>query len=169
MANGQPPSAPYPYLTIDTRESIGFEGDTILAAGYPAELIGSSGQFSLYAVSSVTTIKKLLTFVQKTVDLFSLGGIIVAQGGSSGGAVVNGWDHLIGLIVTTSAGDNTGTRDLHALTLGYINRDIAVQSGHDLPSILSADVIDLAVDFNAKTVPGLIQKYVDVLKLKIQQ
>ncbi len=160
---GLPPAA-YPYLPIDTRHAIGFEGDPVLVASYPAELIGGfAAQNSLYAISSHTTIQKLLTFVAQTIDLISLGGVIGAQSGSSGGAAVNAWGRLVGLVVTTSAGDTTGERDLRALTLSYIDRDLAVQTGHNLTEILSADVNILTSDFRQKTVPTLIKKYIDTL------
>jgi hypothetical protein len=159
-ADGQLPSA-YPFVPVDVRHGIGFEGDSILVASYPAELTGSSQ--ALYAVTSVTSIQKLLTFVQQTVDLISLGGIIGAQSGSSGGAVVNAWNRLIGLVVTTSAGDTTGERDLRALTLSYIDRDLAAQTGHNLTEILASDIPALTLDFNEKVVPNLLKAYIDVL------
>ena len=154
----------YPSLSVDTRQAIGFEGDPVLVASYPAELAGGfTAQNGLYAASSQTTIQKLLTFVVQTVDLISLGGVIEAQSGSSGGAVVNAWGRLIGLIATTSAGGTTGDRDLHALTLSYIDRDLASQTGHNLTEILNSNVTSLATDFTQNAALGLIQKYIDTL------
>ncbi|MDP3646236.1 MAG: trypsin-like peptidase domain-containing protein [bacterium] len=154
----------YPFIPIDTRQAIGFDGDPVLAASYPAEFAGGlAAQNNLYAVSSVATIKKLLTFVQQTVDLVSLGGIIGAQNGSSGGAVVNQWNRLIGLIVTTSAGKTTDERDLRALTLSYIDRDMAAQTGRNLAATLGSDIADTAADFNEKVAPNLINRYIRAL------
>ena len=68
-----------------------------------------------------------------------MGGIIGAQSGSSGGGVVNQWNKLIGLITTTSEGVTTAQRDLHAITTGYINRDIKNQTGKDLIQTLAQD------------------------------
>lgn len=150
---------PFPYLVPDTREAIGFKGDQVLAVSYPAEFLASAAQFNMYPTSSVTTIGQLMTFIAKTVDLISLGGIVGAQGGSSGGAVVNAWGRLIALISTTSEGATTATRDLRAVTLSYIDRDIAVQTRFDIATILGGDVVAQALEFNTKVAPGLIELY----------
>lgn len=148
----------FPYLPIDTREAIGFLDDPVLVASYPAEFIGGiTSQFNLYPASSVTTIQDLLTFDLNTVDVISLGGVIVAQSGSSGGSITNAWGHAIGVISTTSEGTTTAQRDLRAITLGYINRDILAQNGSDLDTILSGDIESRAKDFNANQAPALLE------------
>ena len=150
---------PFPYLPVDAREAIGFKGDQVLAVSYPAEFLAGASQFNMYPASSVTTIGQLMTFVAKTVDLISLGGIVGAQGGSSGGAVVNAWGLLIALISTTSEGDTTATRDLRAITLSYINRDLAAQTQFDIATTLGGDIAAEALEFNTKIAPKLIELY----------
>ncbi|HEY4514458.1 MAG TPA: trypsin-like peptidase domain-containing protein [Candidatus Paceibacterota bacterium] len=147
----------FPYLPIDTREAIGFIDDPILVASYPAEFLGGiASQFSLFPVSSITTIKDLLTFEFNSVDVLSLGGIIAAQSGSSGGAVANSWGRLIGVITTTSEGTTTSDRDLRALTLSYINRDMSKQTGLDLAGLLSGNIAEQAATFNSAKSPALV-------------
>jgi len=159
--NSTPLPTTFPYLPYDTRDAIGFQGDQVLAASYPAEFLGGIvAEYSLFPASSVATIGDLITFGTNSVDLLSLGGIIEAQSGSSGGAVVNPWGRLIALISTTSEGTTTSQRDLHALTLSYINRDLTTQSGHDLSNILAGDVIAEAQDFALHTAPGLLDLYI---------
>ncbi len=150
---------PFPHLPVDTREAIGFYGDRVLVVSYPAEFLAGAAQFTMYPASSITTIGQLMTFVAKTVDLISLGGIIEAQGGSSGGAVVNAWGRLIGLISTTSEGETTATRDLRAISLSYINRDISIQTQFDIATTLGGDVVAQAFDFNTNVAPRLIDLY----------
>jgi hypothetical protein len=150
----------FPFIPVDTREAIGFQSDQVLVASYPAEFVGAPGiSFGLYPVTSITTIKQLFTFVANTVDLISLGGIVEAQGGSSGGAVVNAWGFLVGLISTTSEGETTATRNLRAITLSYINRDLIAQTESDLAAILGSDVVAEALDFNTRIAPQLIDTY----------
>ena len=158
-----PPTGGFPYLPLDVRETIGFIDDSVLVASYPAEFIGGiTSQLNLFPVSSITTIKNLLTFSDEgTVDLVSIGGVIGAQSGSSGGAIVNAWGRLIGIISTTSEGKTTAERDLRAVTLSYINRDIAVQSGLNLLTILGGDIASMANAFNASEAPGLIRLLID--------
>jgi len=159
------PAGGFPALPFDTRDRIGFVGDQVLAASYPAEFLGGiAAENSLYAVSSVGTIGKLLTFDTGTVDVVSLGGLIEAQSGSSGGAVVNPWGYLIGLITTTSEGASTAERDLHALTLSYINRDLTTQTGTDLSAYLHGDIATEQNNFNQNLLPGLMDQYMAHIK-----
>ncbi len=158
--DGTPLPSPFPYLPPDTREAIGFKDDKVLAVSYPAEFIGAGAHFTMYPAASVTIIGQLMTFVAKTVDVLSLGGIIEAQGGSSGGAVVNAWGYLIATLATTSEGDTTATRDLRAITLSYINRDLVAQTRYDLKTILGGDVAAQAHDFNTQIAPRLIDLYI---------
>lgn len=154
----------FPFIPYDTREAIAFQDDPVLVASYPVEFVGSTVQNSLYAVSSITSIKKLMTFVQQTIDVLSLGGLIGAQSGSSGGAVVNAWGRLVGIVVTTSAGATTADRDLHALSMSYISRDLAAQSKLGLEALLSTDVTAAAESFNIILAPQLLEEYLRVLK-----
>ncbi len=163
-ANGSALPSQFPYLPVDTREAIGFPGDQVLAAAYPAEFVGGiAAQNDLYSASSVTTIKQLFTFGGGTADLFSVGGVIEAQGGSSGGAIVNAWGRLVGVITTTSDATTTADRDLHSIALSYINTDMAKQTGINLIDTLSKDPAGITQTFTARTAPQLIQKYIDVL------
>jgi len=167
--DGNPISLPssFPALEVDTREAIGFLGDQVLTAGYPAEFIGSvAAQSQLNVASSITSIKDLLTFKTSTVDLISLGGVAEAQSGSSGGPVVNAWGRLIGLITTTSEGATTAERDLRALTISYINRDIKGQSGSDLASILNGNLAAEAAAFRNAVAPHLTQLLIDQISSK---
>lgn len=165
LAGYQPPTPPaggFPYLSIDIREAIGFVNDPVLAASYPAEFIGGiATQLDFYPASSVTTIKDLLTFETKSVDVLSIGGVIEAQSGSSGGALVNAWGRLIGIITTTSEGTTTAQRDLRSITLSYINRDLYAQSGIELSTILGGDIVAQASYFNKTEAPALIQFLID--------
>ena len=159
--NASPLPATFPALTYDTREVVGFLNDPVLGAAYPAEFIGGfNTQNNLNAVSSVSTISQLLTFSSQTVDMVSIGGVIEAQAGSSGGAVVNAWDKLIGLITTTSEGKTTADRSLHALTLSYINRDLKAQIDTDLASYLQGDLAAREEDFNKTWTQHLIDLYI---------
>jgi hypothetical protein len=162
--DGSPLPAQFPYLPVDTRPAIGFPTDQVLVASYPAELVGGlQTEYGLYVDTSVTTIKQLLTFGSNTPDVVSLGGIIEAQEGSSGGAVVNQWGRLIALIATTSEGTTTSDRDLRGISLSYINTDLLAQSGTDLTTLLEGDPAEETQQFSANTAPGLIHLYVTQL------
>lgn len=157
-------SNPLPYLPVDARENIAFEGDAVLGAGYPAEFAGGiAAQQGLYAVTSISKIRQLLTFQTASIDVLSIGGVIEAQGGSSGGPLVNAWGFVIGIISTTSEGATTAERDLHVLSLNYIGRDFALQTGRTFKALLAGNPTEEAVTFSRQTAPDLVKKYVDYL------
>ncbi|MDP6387892.1 MAG: serine protease [Candidatus Pacebacteria bacterium] len=132
--------------------------DTVLLAAYPAGFLGGiSIQKDLYLSSTVTKIMELFTFKESTLDVFSIGGSIVAQQGSSGGAVVNGENKLLGIIVTSSTAETTQDRDLRAITISHINRSFIKDVGFDLQTIFSGDVAAEAEAFNKNIAPILTQ------------
>lgn len=163
--DGFPFPTQFPFLPFDSREGIGFVDDEVLAASYPAEFLGGlSAQFNLYAVSTVTVIEELFTFDRGSIDMFSIGGVIGAQSGSSGGPVVNAWGRLIGIITTTSEAKTTGERDLRAIAVSYVSKDMAAQSGASLSEALQGDLGVRAFDFNSIIAPGLVQLLVEQIE-----
>lgn len=155
--DGSPRTGYFPAILPDTRDAIGFESDAVLSASYPAEFLGSiASSFNLYPVTSTTRIADLFTLGTGTVDVISIGNVIGAQSGSSGGAVVNAWSRLIGLITTTSEGSTTGERDLRGITLSYIDRDIEAQSGKDLAAFLAGDPATQGAAFSTLVAPALV-------------
>lgn len=163
-SDGSPLPSSFAYISSDTRERASFLGDSVLGAGYPAEFIGGQmAQTNLYAASSVSTISHLFTFGTDTVDSVSIGGVIEAQQGSSGGAVVNAWGKLVGIITTTSDGATTAQRDLRAITLSYIDRDLQAQTGMSLKELLNGDLVAKVNDFTTNNAPQLLAPYLKIL------
>ena len=123
----------FPRTDYDTEENTIEVGANVLLAGYPAGFLGGiTIQKDLNITTTIKQIKKLYTFSEQTLDLISLGGSVLAQKGSSGGAVVNNQNKLIGLIVTTTESKLTQERDLRAITLAHINRDLQKQIDFDI-------------------------------------
>lgn len=162
--DGTPLPSSFPYLPFDTREAIAFSGDRVLLAGYPAEFAiqGSRGT-TLYPTSVFTRVGELMTFADRSVDMISLGGAVLAQSGSSGGAVVNLWGKLVAVISTTSAGATTAERELRAVTLFYLNRDLQTQTGQDLSSFLSGSLSEQSSRFLNTQAPALAGKLLENL------
>ena len=84
----------------------------------------------------------------------------MAQGGASGGAVVNQWGSLVGIIVTSSTGDTTAERDLRAVTMSHVNASVASETGLDLQEYLgSGNFSEKISTFSTKTAPKLLTFY----------
>lgn len=141
------------------------KGDSVLLVAYPAGFLGGiSVSKDLYISSSVVKIIDLFTFKEGTLDLFSIGGSVVAQKGSSGGAVVNTENKLIGIIVTSSIEDTTADRDLRAITISHINRSFTKDTGFSLQAFFEGDMLAEVNAFNTNIAPTLTQFLADELE-----
>ncbi|MBI1975555.1 MAG: trypsin-like peptidase domain-containing protein [Candidatus Vogelbacteria bacterium] len=143
-----------PRVAFRTMTDVLPEVNKVLLASYPAELVGGiTSQIGLYQVSTVTTVLRGYYFDDAkpdAIDLISLGGNILAQGGSSGGAVIDLTDGaLIGLIVTSTAADTTDGKDLRAITLSHINRSMRAHIGISLETFLQSNLDDHFDAFHA--------------------
>jgi hypothetical protein len=112
-----------------------------------------------------SNITQLLTFTEDVVDVISVAGTILAQSGSSGGSFVDMYGSLVGLIVTTSAGDTTGLRNLHAITPLHIDRSIRQHLGLSMSFFLSQERMILTSSFEPK-VFELSKKLQDAIELQ---
>ncbi|NQV93284.1 trypsin-like peptidase domain-containing protein [Candidatus Kaiserbacteria bacterium] len=154
----------FPFIPLDTNDINIKTGNQVLAAAYPAGFLGGvSIQKDLYSVSSIANVGERFTFLENTIDLFSIGGTVVSQGGSSGGAVVSGENKLIGIIVTSTNADTTAERDLRAITLSYINRALMQNANSTVEGLLFGDITLKAKLFNLSTAPALSNLFLPYL------
>jgi S1-C subfamily serine protease len=149
--DGSPLPASFPSVSMNFEEAASVTGDPVLIAGYPAEFVGgSAARNTLHASTVFSNIKQLLTFTEGIVDVISVGGTVLAQSGSSGGGFIDLFGSLVGIIVTTSIGDTTGSRDLHAITPAHINRSMREHTGVSTQPFLSLDITALLSSFQQK-------------------
>ncbi len=135
-------------LPFDTRHGA-ITGVSALAAGYPAEFGGTNqARNGLYPSTAMVPLGQFFTFTDNVVDAFSLGSNPVAQGGSSGGPVLNRWGYLIGIITTTTEGPTTADRDLRAITIAHVNRGLLKDLGVNLEEFIRTQTslsVELAI------------------------
>ncbi len=163
--NGEPLGGMiFPTLSFNLGESLAAPGDSVLLAGYPAGFLGGAIiQRNLWPVSTWGHVEKLMTFKTGSVDVLSLGGSIVAQAGSSGGAVVSRFGNLIGIITTSSQAPTTDKRDLRAITLSHINKSIQMHTELSLNQFLSQDMLAVLKEFKDSNAKDLMSIYNVVL------
>ncbi len=130
-------------------------GNSMLLAAYPAGFLSPELiQKSLYQTSAIAYVTQLFSFDTDTtkVDLFSVGGTVVSQAGSSGGAVVRIKDGtLAGVISTDTTANTTGERDLRAITLSHINSTLAKNGQGGIAALLTGDLSAKAATFESTT------------------
>jgi len=158
-----PPS--FPAITADKNDAYVATGAPILIIGYPAGFLsGAIVTKDLYAVSTVAKIQELYTFTTSTPDMFSTGGNLTAQKGSSGGAIIGSNEKLIGMIVTSTAGETTAERDLRAITLSYINRDLIDTLGIGITEYFQGDLSQRVKTFSDTISPTLTDLLIGVIE-----
>jgi len=158
--NGSPLPASFTHIPLDTREDISI-GEPILLVSYPAGFLGGMTILqNLSVASGQTTVQKVYTYATDTSDIISVGGTVISQRGSSGGAVLDRNSSIIGMISTSSGGDDTttGERGLYAITPAYINRDMQGELGISLTDFLASDIHAFATKFQARTAPLLMRE-----------
>ena len=116
----------FPTLTLNIMEITIDVGNATLIAGYPARNIAKEKEDleQLPISSTIAIIEGLFTFEERTLDLLSLGDTTLSYGGSSGGAVMDEYNTLIGIITSSTDGTTAKERILRAITLAHINRSI---------------------------------------------
>lgn len=163
--NGAPLPNSFPFVAPNTGQSAQTPNQSVLVASYPAGFLGGVIAIqNLNLVSTITTLRELFTFSNaQTADLMSLGGVIVAQSGSSGGAVVDSFKRLIGIVVTSSTATQTADRDLRAISLFHINQSMIEETGKGLSAYLTGNLDTIDAAFRKDTVPGIQQALVTAL------
>jgi len=132
------------------------KGEQGLVGAYPADFLGGILiDQALHIVSSVINITEYLTFNSGTIDVLALSSNVVAQRGSSGGALLDSKGELSGIIVTTTTGKTTGERTLHVLTSAYIDRNMKEDLGIGLINFLKSSTTEFGGIFASTTKPIL--------------
>jgi hypothetical protein len=161
----EPLPTSFPHLSMAIAEPD--INDLAFLAAYPAGFLdGSTIEKNLFPTSAYAAVTDLFTFgTGRDVDLISVGGTIVSQGGSSGGAAVRANDgKLVALIATATTGDTTAQRDLRAITLGHIDRSLIAHGQGGLAAFLSQDLTHQAALFASTTAPIEKETLVKVLE-----
>lgn len=139
----------FPFIPLASRPS--FPGAPVVIASYGAQFLTSNQiQSFLFPTIVFGSIKDIYTFSERTIDIFSLGGSVAAQEGSSGGGVANSKGELIGTITTSTVKGDTSSRTLNAITASYIRADYASDTGKPIDLLLSGSVTDAVALFSSR-------------------
>ena len=146
----------FPAIEAVTRDRQIAGNGQVLVASYPAGFLGGIfTQKDLYITSSVSNILNFFTFDTTSFDLINMGGSPVAQKGASGGAVVNSNENLVGIIVTMTEAKTTDKRELQAVTLAYIERELKKETGLSFQEFIERDISSISKNFSTTTEEAL--------------
>lgn len=146
----------FPDLKINVTNEFMDSGDKITVAGYPG-IFSSSFEIAKNTTLKTdnVTIKNIFTLAKNSVDVVGTSDTIVAQRGSSGGGAFKD-NELGGIIVSTNTGSNASKSVLNIITLSYINRAIKNETGKNLSSFVSGNLMLQVEDF-ATVAPHLTE------------
>lgn len=163
--------ANFPFIAPDYDERSVAVKTPVLLAGYPAGFLGGIAiQKDLWLVSTLASILEIFTYSKEpsyNIDVFSIGGSVVAQKGSSGGATVSQKSgKLLGIIVTSTDASDTSGRDLRAISIAHISRVLGAELGFNLSDFLSAnrnEIEAVSQSFQEVVAPSLTKILTDEL------
>lgn len=145
----------FAYLAPNLTPGLPETNTPVLLAGYAAGFLsGIMLQQDLYASTSVVNTGEVISYDNSgTIDLFGLGGSVVAQQGSSGGGVVRFDDlSLQGIITLATLAESTDDRNLLAISIDHIRRALIIETFVDLEDIIdpASDLTTFADSFDAE-------------------
>jgi hypothetical protein len=142
-------------------------GDDVGTGSYAAEFLSSSQiRSSLYPTIKFAEVDDFFTFGGNTEDIFSVAAGSAAQEGSSGGAVINSDNKLIGLISTRTVKADLSQRTLQALTMDHIRRSFRADTGNDLDSYLKGNLSTLVANFKPEAAKLLSELEGDIASVR---
>jgi S1-C subfamily serine protease len=146
-ATSTPVPSSFPAIPLSQTEPS--DGERVAIGSYGAEyLTGTQLNYDLYPILVFGAIGDIYTFAKTTIDLISVYGSAASQEGSSGGAMVNAQGQLVATITTSSVSGSIASRQLNALTVGYMRRSYNADTGQDLDSTLASESVpQLIADF----------------------
>lgn len=151
-----PGSFPYVPLAVHAPQA----GEPVVIGSYAAQFLQSAQIVSALSPTLVFgSIKQLFTFSTNTADIFSLGGSVAAQEGSSGGGVADGTGNLVGTITTSTVEGDTSTRNVNAITATYVRAEYASETGEPIEFLFARDTATAIRAFMLR-IPALEQQLV---------
>jgi|CXWL01.1.fsa_nt_gi S1-C subfamily serine protease len=145
LTNGGLPNR-FTYIPFAPRNTAVEDGDQVGVGSYAAEFLTSSEvRSSLYPTISFAPVNDIYTFEKSSRDVISVRAGAAAQEGSSGGAVVNADNQLIGLISTRTTKTDLSLRDLQAISVDHIRNSFQEDHSVSLDSYLANNSLSLLV------------------------
>lgn len=141
----------FPFIPLAPSGADINEGDRVGTGSYAAEFLTSSEvRSSLYPTIKFADIEELVTFGdERTLDLISVAAGSAAQEGSSGGAVMNEDNRIIGAITTRTVKTDLSLRTLQAITIDHMRRSFRDDTGRNMDAYLRQSTPILIQDFES--------------------
>jgi len=159
----------FPYLPFGVG-ALPLKGSSTYIVGYPASFMGSisllmnlSQLVSPAIVDSLRSVKN-----STTLDILAFKGNIVAQHGSSGGAVIAGGGKFVAIpAFFDKGGQGASTADavINAITVDYVSRDLKANTGFSLEEFIARDTPQaISNTFMKEEAPALRSLYINTWK-----
>ncbi|MFZ1075536.1 MAG: trypsin-like peptidase domain-containing protein [Minisyncoccia bacterium] len=142
---------PASFPSIALAESPPAANTPVVIASYGAQFLDTSQiQSDLFPTIVFGSIKQVLTFAVRSVDVLALGGSAAAQEGSSGGGVSDASGELVGTITTSTVQGATDSRSLNAISASYVRAEYASETGQPIDQLISEPTATALSNFAAQ-------------------
>ena len=117
------------------------EGDTLLAAGYPADgKKFKDVQRKLTLVTATPELESIRYFVPPHADVIYVSATKLSAGGVSGGPVAFSNGSVLGIMTAVQGSKKEEDRSLRAITLNYVDRFVLAETGMPLLTLIKSDL-----------------------------
>lgn len=138
----------YPIIVQKTLPN---QGDSIYSLSYPADILGQKGVNSaLPQQKELLSINRIYSLGVAPSDVIETTASIAGQRGSSGGAVLDIHNHLIGTITTTANSNIASKKLIRAMTIDHTDFELTRFSGISLSQVIQQGDSELRQVFNTK-------------------
>ncbi len=112
--------------TLLSNDSLLTTGQPIYSLSYPANVLGEKGvNANLPIVKEDLSINRTYSLGITDLDVIETSPSFAGQKGSSGGAIVDSYGRLLGMITTTVNSSISGKANIRAITIEHINKTLA--------------------------------------------
>ncbi|HYE23280.1 MAG TPA: serine protease [Candidatus Paceibacterota bacterium] len=133
------------------------EGDTLIAAGYPAEKLSfKEVQKKLKLETTAPTLTSVRYYVRPYADLIVLSPSKLSASGASGGPIATADGRAIAITTAVEEKKNQDERSLRAITLSYVDRVLLLDVGKPLSLMLLSDLEPLVARTSASLSEDLL-------------
>ena len=151
------PNPPLPYLEESQNDPA--QSENIYLAGYPAGFSdGNLLDSSLYEITQKVSVVNTYALGGKNSGEIFTSPTLLAERGSSGGAVVDNNGKLLGIMFATGLDPYSGRKNIQAISIPYIQNDLQNETGKILSWYRSNSEIESEnfLSNNAKTLSNIL-------------
>lgn len=156
-----------PLSPISIQKNFPDVNETIYSVSYPADILGVKGvSASLPLQKEKLSVNRYYSVGTVANDVLETSPSDAGQRGSSGGAIINSEDKLVGTITTVANSSNSAKKLIRAMTINHTDAELVRFSGTNLTQVATFGSADIEKTFNLEyrnSLTSLLNNYLNSL------